>query len=129
MKSCITNITVEVDILSEENFLKIKETLERIGTTKEGTIYAECNILHSQGRYFIMSHKVGRIINGNTEEILNDKDISKCFTIAKLLEQWKLLKIINCPEQFKGFSMDGITVIPHRERPKWKFVNKFNLGR
>lgn len=121
--------TIEVDILHNENFLKIKETLERIGTTKNDVMYAECNILHSQGRYFIMSYKVGKMINGSKNEVFEENDISKCFTISKLLEQWNLLKIINCPEKFKRFSLDGVAIVPYKERNKWKFVNKFTLGR
>lgn len=122
---------IEVDILTESNFLKIKETLERIGiSTQDKTLYQSCHILHKTdlnetSRYAIVHFKEMFIFDGK-EASLSDEDIKRRDSIAALLEKWNLLKILSDRpiEIFSNFK-----VIPYKDRNEWNLVQKYQIGR
>lgn len=122
---------VEVTIAEEEDFLKIKETLTRIGVAsrKENKLFQSCHIFHKQGRYYIVHFKEMFAIDGKTTDI-SDEDIGRRNKIAQLLEDWGLLKIV-VEESISGpvASMSQIKIINHKEKADWILEAKYNMGR
>lgn len=122
---------VEVKIAEEQDFLKIKETLTRIGVAsrKDKKLYQSCHILHKQGRYYIVHFKELFALDGKTTDF-SDDDIGRRNTIASLLEDWDLIKIVdpqktNTPKA----PMSQIKILPHKEKEEWELVAKYNIGR
>ena len=122
---------LEVKIGEEEDFLKIKETLTRIGVAsrKDKKLYQSCHILHKQGKYFIVHFKELFALDGKpTDFTVEDK--GRRNTIAFLLEEWGLIKIIE-PEKFTEVRtpMNQVKILPHKEKDEWELVAKYNIGR
>ena len=122
---------IEVIIAEEEDFLKIKETLTRIGVSsrKENTLYQSCHIFHKQGRYYIVHFKEMFAIDGKPTNF-SDEDKGRRNKIAELLEDWGLLKVIE-PEMIKFplAPMSQIKIINHKEKNEWTLETKYNMGR
>ena len=121
---------LEVILNTEEDFLKIKETLTRIGVAskKENKLFQSCHILHKKGKYYIVHFKEMFILDGKNTDI-SEEDFSRRNSIAFLLEEWKLLKIVD-PDKFTTrASMSQIKVIPYKDKPQWELVPKYNLGK
>lgn len=122
---------VEVRIGEEEDFLKIKETLTRIGVAsrKEKKLYQSCHILHKQGRYYIVHFKEMFLIDGKPSNF-SEEDKGRRNKIAALLEDWGLLKVIET-ESIKEpqASMSQIKIINHKEKHDWILEAKYNMGR
>lgn len=122
---------VEVRIAEEEDFLKIKETLTRIGVAsrKEKKLFQSCHIFHKQGRYAIVHFKEMFIIDGKPSNF-SDEDKGRRNKIANLLQEWGLLKIIE-PEKILEpmASMNQIKIINHKEKNEWVLESKYNMGR
>lgn len=127
-------VGVLVSIQNPDDFLKIKETLTRIGVSskKEKTLYQSCHILHKQGQYAIVHFKELFKLDGK-ETDLNDKDLQRRNSIAKLLGEWNLLNINE-----KGFSewsedkfvpIQEIKILSFKEKNEWKLVAKYNIGK
>jgi len=122
---------VEVMIGEEEDFLKIKETLTRIGVAsrKEKKLYQSCHILHKQGKYYIVHFKELFALDGKPTNF-SDEDIGRRNTIALLLEEWDLIKIVEkeiC-EKVKT-PLSQIKILPFKEKSDWELVAKYNIGR
>jgi len=127
----IVNSLVEVMIGEEEDFLKIKETLTRIGVAsrKEKKLYQSCHILHKQGKYYIVHFKELFALDGKPTNF-SDEDIGRRNTIALLLEEWDLIKIVEkeiC-EKVKT-PLSQIKILPFKEKSDWELVAKYNIGR
>jgi hypothetical protein len=122
---------VEVNLLEQEDFLKIKETLTRIGVAskKDNTLYQSCHILHKQGKYYIVHFKELFMLDGKPSNFSED-DMSRRNTIATLLEQWGLLKVVR-PEYIAELMapISQIKIISHKEKDDWELVAKYNIGR
>ena len=122
---------LEVRIAEEEDFLKIKETLTRIGVAsrKDKKLYQSCHVLHKQGKYFIVHFKELFALDGKPSNF-TDEDKGRRNTIAQLLEEWGLVKIVE-PEKFKEpkTAMNQIKILPHKEKDEWELVAKYNIGR
>jgi len=122
---------VEVSLLEQEDFLKIKETLTRIGVAskKDNTLYQSCHILHKQGKYYIVHFKELFMLDGKPSNFSED-DMSRRNTIATLLEQWGLLKVVR-PEYIAELMapINQIKIISHKEKDDWQLVAKYNIGR
>lgn len=121
---------VPVKLSDEESFLKIKETLTRIGiaSRKEKTLWQSCHILHKQGFYHILHFKELFMLDGRTSDI-SDTDIARRNTITLLLQDWDLLKIAN--ENIIGsnvLDMSQIKVLSHKEKFDWKLEHKYSIG-
>ena len=128
--SNIFDTLVEVELKNPEDFLKIKETLSRIGVQShnEKRLAQTCHILHKQGRYYIVHFLEMFMIDGKGRNF-SDDDKARRNTISSLLEEWNLLKIKN-PEMVKEprASMRSIRVVPHSEKSEWVFVTKYRIG-
>jgi hypothetical protein len=122
---------VEVKIAEEEDFLKIKETLTRIGVAsrKERKLYQSCHIFHKQGRYYIVHFKEMFLIDGKPSDF-SEEDKGRRNKIVMLLQDWGLLKIVE-PERFTEpqASMSQIKIINHKEKHEWTLEAKYNMGR
>jgi hypothetical protein len=122
---------IEVKIGDEEDFLKVRETLTRIGVAsrKDKTLYQSCHILHKQGRYAIIHFKEMFALDGKPSNFTED-DRGRRNTIAKLLEDWNLVKIVN-PIKFSKpkADMNQIKILPHKEKDAWTLVTKYAIGK
>lgn len=122
---------IEVKIAEEEDFLKIKETLTRIGVAsrKERKLYQSCHIFHKQGRYYIVHFKEMFLIDGKPSNF-SDEDKGRRNKIISLLQDWGLLKVVE-PERITDplASMNQIKIINHKEKNDWTLEAKYNMGR
>ena len=121
---------LEVKFAEPDNFLKIKETLTRIGVAsrKDKTLYQSCHILHKQGRYFIVHFKELFALDGK-ESNISVGDIERRNTIAGLLEEWGLLKIVNQAKAAQRVSLSQIKIVSFKEKDTWELVAKYNIGK
>jgi hypothetical protein len=121
---------IEARLNHEEDFLKIKETLTRIGVAskKDKTLYQSCHILHKQGKYYIVHFKELFMLDGKPSNF-SDEDRLRRNTIASLLEQWGLLQILNEANKENLAPISQIKIISHKEKDEWELVAKYNIGR
>lgn len=122
---------IEVKIAEEEDFLKIKETLTRIGVAsrKEKKLYQSCHIFHKQGKYYIVHFKEMFLIDGKPSNF-SDEDKARRNKIASLLQEWGLLKIVEPSKVDENIaSMSQIKIINHKEKHDWILEAKYNMGR
>jgi hypothetical protein len=130
----VTNIIdslVEVELPSADSFLKVKETLTRIGVAskKDNILYQSCHILHKQGKYYILHFKELFILD-NKAESLSEEDRSRRNTIVNLLEEWGLVKIVNKSSvQDPTAPLSQIKVLPFKEKDEWVLVAKYAIGK
>ena len=119
---------LEVKIKEPDDFLKIRETLTRIGVAsrKERKIYQSCHILHKQGRYFIVHFKELFALDGKTANIFVN-DIERRNTIAQLLSDWGLIELVGDVENKAPLSQ--IKVLPFKEKNDWVLEPKYNIGK
>lgn len=122
---------VEVTLDQKDDFLKVRETLTRIGVAskKEKILYQSCHILHKQGKYYITHFKELFALDGKPTDI-TDNDLARRNTVANLLEDWELIKIVN-KEQTKEptVSLSQVKIISHKEKADWELVPKYNIGK
>lgn len=127
----IVDTLLEVRLTQEDDFLKVRETLTRIGVAsrKDKTLYQSCHILHKQGRFYIVHFKEMFALDGKPSNF-SDEDKGRRNTIAKLLEDWGLIVIID-QEKAKDptAAMNQIKILPHKEKDDWTLVQKYNIGR
>ena len=126
------NLGVEIDILREENFLKIKETLTRIGipSIKNKTIYQTCHILHKRGRYSIFHFKELFVLDRLDNTIVED-DILRRNTIVDLLEEWGLCKVVNENEMDDGIQDlpdTKLKILSYSVKGDWNLEPKYTIG-
>ncbi len=122
---------IEVKIAEEEDFLKIKETLTRIGVAsrKEKKLYQSCHIFHKQGKYYIVHFKEMFIIDGKPSDF-SEEDKGRRNKIASLLQEWGLLKVVEAERIVDPqASMSQIKIINHKEKNDWTLEAKYNMGR
>ena len=112
---------VEVTIAEDEDFLKIKETLTRIGiaSRKENKLYQSCHILHKQGKYYIVHFKELFALDGKPTDF-SDEDKGRRNTIVNLLKEWDLVSVVNLEKiESPRAPMGQIKIIPHKEKSEW----------
>ena len=120
---------LEVSLNEPDDFLKIRETLTRIGVAsrKDQKLFEYCHILHKQGRYFIVHFKELFLLDGKPSNLV-ENDVERRNTIATLLQDWGLISIIN-PEVAKTLApLRQIKVIPFKEKSQWELCPKYNIG-
>ena len=119
---------LEVGLKEPDDFLKVRETLSRIGVAsrKERKLYQSCHILHKQGRYYIVHFKELFALDGKKTN-LSENDISRRNTIANLLKDWGLVEIIGNAESMAPLSQ--IKVLSFREKGEWTLETKYNIGK
>ena len=122
---------LEVNLNEPDDFLKIKETLTRIGVAsrKDNKLYQSCHILHKQGRYFIVHFKELFLLDGKPSNLI-ENDIQRRNTIATLLSDWGLVEIggVNAFESLDKAPLRQIKVIPHKDKNLWELCPKYNIG-
>ena len=121
---------IEVTLNEPDDFLKVKETLTRIGVAskKSNTLFQSCHILHKQGKYYIVHFKELLALDGKQTD-LNEDDISRRNTIAKLLAEWDLVNVVEEQQLQPADSMSSIKVIPFSQKTEWDLVAKYNIGK
>jgi hypothetical protein len=121
---------LEVNLHEPDNFLKVRETLTRIGiaSRKEQKLYQSCHILHKQGRYFIVHFKELFALDGK-ESNITAGDIERRNAIAGLLQDWDLLKIVIPSKADQKASLSQIKVVSYKEKTEWELVPKYNIGK
>ena len=122
---------VEVTLDKKDDFLKVRETLTRIGVAakKDNVLYQSCHILHKQGRYSIVHFKELFLLDGKPSSII-ENDLARRNTIAKLLEEWGLIKIVNSEKAKEPVApLSQIKIIAFKDKNDWQLVAKYNIGR
>jgi len=125
------NNFIEVGLKEQDDFLKIRETLTRIGVSsrREKVLYQSCHILHKQGRYYIVHFKELFGLDGKPSN-LSENDIQRRNAIAKLLEDWGLLKILNHERIGNNVApLHQVKIISFKEKEEWELVTKYNIGK
>ncbi len=125
------NKFVEVTLNEQDDFLKVRETLTRIGVSsrKEKVLYQSCHILHKQGQYYIVHFKELFALDGKPSNI-SENDIQRRNAIANLLEEWGLVKIINRKLLEDNIApLHQIKIISFKEKDDWELVAKYNIGK
>jgi len=120
---------LEIDLIEPDNFLKVRETLTRIGiaSRKDNKLFQSCHILHKQGRYFIVHFKELFALDGKQSDI-SMSDIERRNCIAELLQDWGLLKILDKSKAEPKASLSQIKVVSYKEKSEWELVPKYNIG-
>ena len=125
------NSLIEVKIAEEEDFLKIKETLTRIGVAsrKDQKLYQSCHILHKQGKYYIVHFKELFALDGKPSDFTVE-DMGRRNTIIQLLDEWGLVKIVEADSINEPKApMSQVKIIPHKDKANWTLEAKYNIGR
>jgi hypothetical protein len=125
-------VGVEVDLTTPDAFLKIRETLTRMGVAsrKEKKLFQSCHILHKQGRYSILHFKELFILDGK-ETNIDDEDIGRRNAIVKLLEEWNLLKVLNSNILLEQpvSPISQLKILFYKEKHEWELIPKYSIGR
>jgi hypothetical protein len=121
---------LEVILVQPDDFLKVRETLTRIGVAsrKDKILYQSCHILHKQGKYYIVHFKELFALDGKQAD-LSDNDLERRNTIAKLLSDWGLVKIIDNTKFTELAPLSQIKVIAHKDKHEWDLQTKYNIGK
>lgn len=120
---------LEIILPEPDNFLKVRETLTRIGiaSRKDKKLYQSCHILHKQGRYFIVHFKELFALDGK-ESNISMSDIERRNAIALLLQDWDLMSIVNKPDMDPASILSQIKIVSYKEKSEWELVPKYNIG-
>lgn len=122
---------VEVKLHKQDDFLKVRETLSRIGvaSVRDKKLFQSCHILHKQGKYYIVHFKELFALDGKPTNF-SDEDKSRRNTIANLISQWSLVELVE-PEKTSSdiAPLNQIKVLPYKEKDEWELVAKYNIGR
>ena len=121
---------LEVTIKQPDDFLKVRETLTRIGVAsrKDKTLFQSCHILHKQGKYYITHFKELFALDGKNST-LSENDIQRRNTIALLLQDWNLIDVVNTALVENKAPLSQIKVLPFKEKNEWNLVAKYNIGK
>jgi len=120
---------LEITLNEPDDFLKIRETLTRIGVAsrKDSKLYQSCHILHKQGRYFIVHFKELFLLDGKPSNLLLN-DVQRRNTIATLLSDWGLITFVTASQAEDIAPLRQIKVIPFKEKSEWQLCPKYNIG-
>lgn len=126
----LTNF-IEVTLVEQDDFLKVKETLTRIGVSsrKDKVLYQSCHILHKQGKYYITHFKELFVLDGKPSN-MTENDVQRRNAIAILLEDWGLVDIVN--KNLIGNNVapiHQIKIISYKEKDEWELIPKYNIGK
>jgi len=122
---------IEVTLEQQDDFLKVRETLTRIGiaSRKDRTLYQSCHVLHKQGKYYIVHFKELFALDGKPANF-DDADLARRNTIANLLSDWGLIKLVDASKSASPVApMSQIKIIPHKDKSEWTLEAKYTIGR
>jgi hypothetical protein len=127
----LTDTFLEIQLTNNEDFLKVKETLTRIGiaSRKEKKLYQSCHILHKRGKYYLVHFKELFLLDGKQSDF-TEEDMSRRNAIAHLLEEWGLLLIVSADKyQEPKAKISSIKIIPFKEKAEWILESKYTIGK
>lgn len=127
----IVETLIEVRLREQDDFLKIRETLSRIGIAakKERRLYQSCHILHKQGRYYIVHFKELFALDGKPTNF-GEEDIGRRNTIVALLEEWGLVDVVDHTKiASPKATLNNIKILPYGQKDEWELCTKYNIGR
>ena len=122
---------VEVKLTNDDDFLKVRETLTRIGVAsrKDKILYQSCHILHKQGRYYIVHFKELFALDGKPSNFV-DEDKGRRNAIANLIAEWGLVALVDSEKTKNPLTpLSQIKILPYKEKDDWELVAKYNIGR
>ena len=121
---------LEITLNEPDDFLKVRETLTRIGVSsrKENKLFQSCHILHKQGRYFIVHFKELFLLDGKKSN-LEESDVARRNTIATLISDWGLITLVNGKAAEIMAPLRQIKIIPFKEKVNWELCPKYNIGK
>ena len=125
------NNLIWVTLPEPDNFLKVKETLTRIGVAskKDKILYQSAHILHKQGKYAIVHFKHMFALDGKPTNITDD-DIARTNTIANLLHEWELVDLVDpVKTEHPVVPISQIKILSHKEKPEWTLIQKYTIGK
>ena len=121
---------LEVTLKQQEDFLKVKETLTRIGVSSknENKLFQSCHILHKKGKYYIVHFKELFALDGLPTDI-SENDVARRNLIAKLLDEWGLVDIVDQKKTESPLAtLNQIKIVPFKEKQSWQLIPKYNIG-
>lgn len=120
---------LEVTLNEPDDFLKVRETLTRIGVAsrKDNILYQSCHILHKQGRYFITHFKELFLLDGKPSNLM-ENDLQRRNTVATLLSDWGLITVVNGDQAENKAPLRQIKIISYKDKDKWELCPKYNIG-
>lgn len=120
---------VEVRLKQPDDFLKVRETLTRIGVASrsEQKLYQSCHILHKQGKYYIVHFKELFLLDGKHSDF-SENDLQRRNRITKLLSDWGLIESVSEIVEDEMCSMSQIKILPHKEKAHWELIPKYSIG-
>ena len=120
---------IEIVLKAPDDFLKIRETLTRIGVASrnEKKLYQSCHILHKQGKYYIVHFKELFLLDGKHSDF-SENDIQRRNRITKLLSDWGLVEVVNEELIEEASSVSQIKILPYKEKEEWTLVPKYSIG-
>ena len=120
---------VEVTLKQPDDFLKVRETLTRIGVASrnENKLYQSCHILHKQGKYYIVHFKELFLLDGKNSDF-SENDMQRRNRITKLLSDWGLVDVVNETMIEDASSVSQIKILPHKEKGEWELIPKYSIG-
>ena len=127
----VVDSLIEVRLQERDDFLKVKETLTRIGVSakKENKLYQSCHILHKQGKYYIVHFKELFALDGKPSDI-SENDYARRNTIINLLCEWGLIEIVQKDLTVEPIApLSQIKILPYKEKNNWELVAKYNIGK
>lgn len=126
----VPDMMLEVTLNEPDDFLKVRETLTRIGVAsrKDRKLYQSCHILHKQGRYFIVHFKELFLLDGKKSN-LEENDVARRNTIATLMSDWGLIEVVNKERMELIAPLRQIKIISYRDKDQWELCPKYNIGR
>jgi len=121
---------VEIKLKKSEDFLKIKETLTRMGipSIKDRKLYQSCHILHKKGKYYIVHFKELFKLDGKNTEI-EEEDVQRRNLICSLLEEWELIELVDKSKIEDKLHIKKIKIIPFSKKDEWELIAKYNIGK
>lgn len=121
---------IEITLTKPDDFLKIKETLTRIGiaSKKQKVLVQSCHILHKKGKYYIVHFKECFLLDGKQSDMTLE-DVARRNKIIALLADWKLCNVVTPTMVGNQAAMSSIKVVSHKERAEWTLISKFRLGK
>jgi len=123
---------IEVLLKEQDDFLKVRETLTRIGiaSKRDKTLFQSCHILHKQGKYYIVHFKELFALDGKPTNWPNEDDMARRNTIINLLAEWGLIGLVDPTRSESPTSpLSQIKILPYKEREEWNLVAKYNIGK
>ena len=123
------NIGIHINLLDEEDFMVVRETLSRIGVSPKGknVLYQSCHLIHKDDVY-IVAHFKELFALDDLPSNVSDEDLQRRNAIVKLLEEWELLEVVDKDNLNDCMPINGIKIIKHTEKDNWELIPKFNTG-